>query len=151
MASEPAVHMTEAELADFLDAAGTGVLSLAADDTPYSIPVSYGFESDDRRFYLRLGFGPDSEKTRFVDDAEDPTARLVVYDRVDDEWHSAVAEGPLTEVDDDEIDLSVVRTLRRAALPVRAAFDVPGDEVEFRMYALDPTTLTGRRASTDEA
>jgi hypothetical protein len=141
--------MTDAELSEFLDAAGTGVLSLAADDTPYSIPVSYGFEPSERRFYLRLGFGPDSEKSRFVDDAGEPTARLVVYDRVGDEWHSAVAEGPLTEVDDEEIDLTVVRTLRRAALPVRAAFDVPEAEVEFRMFALDPTVLTGRRAPTD--
>ena len=141
--------MTEAELTEFLDAAGTGVLSLASDDTPYSIPVSYGFEPSERRFYLRLGFGPGSEKTRFVADPEAPTARLVVYDRLGDEWRSVVAEGPLTGVDDDEIDLSVVRTLRRAALPVRAAFDVPEDEVEFRMYALDPTALTGRRAPTD--
>jgi hypothetical protein len=148
MATDGTVHMDDDALVDFLGTGGTGVLALADDSDPYAVPVSYGFDPDRRRFFLRLGFGPDSEKVRYVTDGA--TARLVVYDRTGDEWRSVVAEGRLVEVADEDIDLSMVRALRTAALPVHAAFDAPEDDVEFRMYALDADSVTGRRAPDEE-
>lgn len=134
--------MGEDALVDFLGTGGTGVLALAEGRVPYAVPVSYGFDADRRRFFFRLGFGPDSEKEPLVGD--DAPARFVRYDREGGEWRSVVADGRLTEVRAEDVDLAVVRALRDAALPVRAAFDAPPDRVSFRTYALSVDSLTGR-------
>lgn len=149
MVSGPAVRLDDASIDEFLGDGGTGVLSLAREDDPYSIPVSYGYDDADRRFYVRLGYTSGTEKERFVRD--DATARLVVYDRRGDEWVSVVAEGRLEAVAASDVDVSVVRGLRDAALPVRAVFGVPPEDVEFRIYALAVDSLAGRRAPASES
>ena len=69
----------------------TGVLSLAQESDPYSIPVSYGYDPDSREFYLRLVSTPESEKRTYR--ASSPRARLVVYEEADPVYRSVVAAG----------------------------------------------------------
>ncbi|WP_458188461.1 pyridoxamine 5'-phosphate oxidase family protein [Haladaptatus sp. NG-WS-4] len=143
MDDDAAVQMTDREIIDFLGRGGTGVLSLADEGEAYAIPVSYGFDASARRFFVRLGFADESEKRTYLDASE--TARLVVYDEVASGWKSVIASGRIELVTDSDVDVSVVRVLREAELPIRTMFDVPPDDVEFEMYQLVVDDLSGRQ------
>ncbi len=145
MGTEHGEELTDAAINDFLGRRGTAVLSLARDDTPYSIPVSYGYTPDERAFYLRLGFHPDSEKRQFVDASE--LARLVRYERTGDEWTSVIAVGELREVTEADLTGDIARVLQQADVPLLSMWDVPIDDVEFGIYRLPVDRLTGRRGS----
>lgn len=140
--------MDDDELASFLGRGGTGVLALARDDSPYATPVSYGFDSTERAFTLRLGLSEDSEKRRFLDRDASPEARLVVYGSDDDVWTSVVATGTLQPVDAEDLTPAIAETLRGSDPPLLGAWEDP-DDVEFRLYRLAVETLTGRRARTE--
>lgn len=137
------------DLAAFLGRGGTGVLALARDDTPYAVPVSYGHNPAEGTFTLRLGVTPDSEKTRFLDRADAPEARLVVYGRDDDRWTSVVATGRLHEVSADDLTPAVAETLRGSDPPLLDVWPNPG-AVEFRLYRLDPDDVSVRRTEGSE-
>lgn len=92
MALDQETELSTAETDALLGRHETGVLSLACDDEPYSIPVSYGYDADERRIYLRLVSTPESDKRRFLSSA--PRAQLVVYEEADDTYRSVIAEGP---------------------------------------------------------
>lgn len=139
--------MGEGEILDFLGRGGTGVLSLAQDADAYAIPISYGFDPAASRFYFRLGYGTESQKRAYVEATN--TARLVVYDKVEDGWLSVIGAGELREIGEEELNLEVVRALRQAELPLLDIFDTPEDELVFTMYALDITELTGRKSTAD--
>ncbi|WP_336361358.1 pyridoxamine 5'-phosphate oxidase family protein [Haladaptatus sp. ZSTT2] len=138
-------RMTADEIHELLDHGGSGVLSLARNGDAYAIPISYGFDPGSTRFYFRLGYGKESEKRGYVEHTQ--TARLVVYENVDEEWNSVIAAGTLREISDDELNLEVVRALRQADLPLLDIFDTPRDELVFSMYALDVAELTGRKTA----
>jgi len=142
-----AVEMDAAAVADFLGRRGTGVLALARDGESYAVPVSYGYDEGTGCFYLRLGFGPVSEKRRFVETTE--RATLVVYGQTDDRWRSVVARGALEPITEADVDLALVRALRQADLPLLAIFDVDREELSFQTYRLDPDELGGRTATAD--
>lgn len=143
MATDEPASMTDSEVRDFVGRGGTGVLSLARDDVPYSTPVSYGFDPEAGAFLLRLGFTAGSEKRAFVDASAE--ARLVVYGRVGDEWRSVVAVGELTRVDDDAMTPEIADVLRRADVPLLDAWDEPANEIAFELHRLEASRLTGRR------
>ncbi|WP_458209306.1 pyridoxamine 5'-phosphate oxidase family protein [Haladaptatus sp. NG-SE-30] len=140
-----AVQMDADGITDFLGRGGSGVLSLAKDDAPYSIPVSYGYDASSRRFFIRLGFTGESEKRAYLNASE--MARLVVYGQTESGWKSVIATGQLEEATDSDIDVHVVWVLRESQLPVRDLFEVPPDEVSFDMYRLDVEELSGRQTA----
>jgi len=61
MATRSEVEMSDAEVDALLSRHETGVLALARDETPYAIPISYGFDKESRTAFLRLVSTPDSE------------------------------------------------------------------------------------------
>lgn len=126
----------------FLEDRGTGVLSLARDDTPYAVPVSYGYEPATPAFYLRLSFHPDSRKHAFL--AEPTAGHLVVYDRIDSGWVSVIAAGEIAEVEPGALTAEIAETLRRAELPLSDIIDGPPAELEYRLFRLTAAELTGR-------
>lgn len=140
--AERSVTMNRETIDEFLGSGGTGVLSLAKDDTPYALPVSYGYDAATQEFYLRLSMHPDSRKQRFLDDSTE--CQLVVYDQVDKDWCSVIATGKLTEVEETEITPQVVEGIRRAELPLIEIIDEPQETVEFRIFRLSVFELTGR-------
>ena len=90
-------QMDEADVDALLTSTGWGVLSLAADDEPYSIPISFGYDGTDVYFgFLRAG--ESNRKSEFV--ADGTTARLLVTDiRARFDWQSIAVTGPLRAVD----------------------------------------------------
>lgn len=147
MSTEDAREMDPAEISGFLAQNGTGVLSLAAENIPYSIPVSYGYDFEEETFYFRLGFLEGSEKRRFVDASEQ--GRLVVYDRTDDGWKSVVALGELERIDDDELTVDVAKNLRETELPLVGLWEEPMDDIEFQIYRFEVERLTGRKEASE--
>jgi hypothetical protein len=143
--ADTSVAMDEQEISAFLGAGGTCVLSLARGDVPYSIPLSYGYDADERTFYLRLGFAEGSEKRAFLEASDH--ARLVVYDERGAK--SVVATGELREIDDGELTPAIVERLSRGRLPLFEIWEQSKEEIDFAITRLRADRLTGRTVVED--
>lgn len=143
MTLDQETELSPAETDALLARHETGVLSLARDDEPYAIPVSYGYDADARRVYLRLVTTPDSEKRRFLVDA--PRASLVVYERDDDGYRSVVATGRLSEVERDDLTVEHVEQYGDAKRPLFEMWDESRPHLDVTLYRFDPDDLGGRR------
>ena len=147
MATNSEVEMTDAEVDAFLSRHETGVLSLARDETPYAIPISYGFDEESRDAFLRLVSTPDSEKREFL--ASDPKARIVVYEEEGDEYGSVVGVGTLRRVD---LDALTPETIAQYGETRRPLFEIWADgksDLDIDLYRFVPERLTGRRIVVD--
>jgi hypothetical protein len=145
MSTTRTVRLDDDARDEFLGTGGTGVLSAvkSADEPPFSLPVSYGYDAAAGDLYLRLGFGPDSAKDAALTDGTPVT--LVVYDRTDDGWRSVIAEGRLEEVTEASIDSGVVEAMERIHIPLVDVFERHPRELTFRFFGLRGATLSGRR------
>lgn len=148
MAIDRRTEMSAQETAAFLGRQETGVLTLARDDEPYAVPISFGFDDDARQFYLRLVSTPESEKRRFL--GSEPLARLVVYDGDDDDvYRSVVAEGALDRVDPEELTTSDIQQYGAARRPLFEIWPQQKGDLEIDLYRLSPETLSGRLVEVD--
>ena len=138
------VEMDEETLDAFLTSGGTGVLSVstASDKPPYSLPVSYGYDSVGRALYFRLGFESNSEKAAFISDGR--PVSFITTDLDSDHWRSAIASGTLDAIEETAIGSEAEQGLTRVDIPLVDMFDHPTQAVSFRFFRLDPESLTGR-------
>ncbi|GGL37849.1 pyridoxamine 5'-phosphate oxidase [Halarchaeum grantii] len=141
--------MSEGETDAFLGEMETGVLSLAKTDEPYAIPVSYGYDADERTVYLRLVSTPESEKRQFL--ASAPRARLVVYEEADGgtTYRSAVAAGTLEEIDPSTLSPEQITQYGRAKRPLFEIWGGSKRDLDIQLYALKPDELSGRHTEID--
>lgn len=141
--------MGAAELDEFLGRQETGVLSLARTDEPYAIPISYGYDADERTLYVRLVSNPESEKRRFL--ASSPRARLVVYEEGEDggTYRSVVAIGTLEEITPEELTVERIEQYGEARRPLFEIWGQSKRDLDINLYVLDPTELSGRRTEID--
>lgn len=96
--------LTADELDQFLLSHGVGVLSLADGNDAYGIPMSYGYDADQRRlFFAFLRTGAESRKERLAE-ATGNASFLVYAVESEHEWTSVVLDGALRTVDEDEWD-----------------------------------------------
>jgi hypothetical protein len=133
--------MDEDAVADVLDAAGWGVLSLAVDDEPYSLPISFGYDGEAVYFgFLRLG--EESRKSAFVADGK--TARLLVTDvRARFDWRSVGVTGPVESVDTGDDDWETLTAILDENPWFSSQFE-DADRVEgVRGWRLTPETVRG--------
>lgn len=121
----------------------TGVLSLARESEPYAIPISYGYDTEVRRFYLRLVSTPESEKRRFL--ASSPHARLVVYEEDDPIYRSVVTIGTLNEVPRDELTVEHIEQYGEAKRPLFEIWGESRRDLDIQLYHLEPDEVSGRR------
>lgn len=125
----------------------TGVLSLAREDEPYSIPISYGYDTENRRFYLRLVSTPQSEKRTFL--ASTPHARLVVYEENDPIYRSVVTVGTLREVPREELTVEHIEQYGEAKRPLFEIWGESRRDLDVQLYQLNPDEISGRRIEID--
>lgn len=147
MAIDQESEMTDAEIDDFLGRHETGVLSLARNDEPYSIPISYGYDEDDRAFYLRLVSTPDSEKREFL--ASDPDCRLVVYGESEPVYRSVIATGTLENIPPEELTPDQIAQYGQTRRPLFEIWAQGKSDLDIELYRLSPQTLNGRRTDVD--
>lgn len=141
-------EMAPSEVDDFLGDRETGVLSLAREESPYSIPISYGYDADSRTFYLRLVSTPESDKRAFLDSS--PEARLVVYDDEGETvYRSVVASGRLESIAPEELSVDQIEQYGSARRPLFEIWGIEKDDLEIELYEFQPTELSGRRTTVD--
>lgn len=128
--------MDESELERKLDAADTGVLSLARDGDAYSLPVSFSYDGE--KILLRFGVEEGGEKVSFVETTD--TASFVVYEATGEESWSILVQGRLSPASD---ALSEAEINERFA-PLRV-FGESVDDVDPELYELRIESVTGRR------
>lgn len=150
-------EMSPAEIDAFLGRTETGVISFAREGEPYAIPISYGYDTDSRTFYLRLVSTPDSRKRAFL--ADSPQATLVVYegtgqssgDRQPAEraeettYRSVVATGQLEAVDPASLSPAQIAQYGDARRPLFEIWGVEKPDLDIKLYEFRPEELTGRR------
>ncbi|SEN03368.1 Pyridoxamine 5'-phosphate oxidase [Halorientalis persicus] len=133
--------MDQRDIDDLLEASGYGILSLASDDEPYSLPISFGYDGSDV-YFVFLEDSPDGRKFDFVE--EGGTARLLVTDigsRFD--WQSIAVTGPVRRVPTDSKDWDrLVETLEDNAW-FSSDFQRAGDIEEMYGFRLEPDEVRG--------
>lgn len=143
MSQVRSTELDGAEIDSLLGTGGVGVISFANDDEPYSIPVSYGYDSSTGSIYVRFGFADESEKRAFVDDGV--TASLVVMADSVDGWQSVVARGPLHYAPEMVLDSHAAESVRKMNIPFVTIYDRRATELEFELYRLELDSITGRK------
>lgn len=130
---------------DFLAPGGTGVVSVPrdADEPPYTVPVSSGYDAESGAFYFRLAFGADSGKRGVV--ADGTPVPFVAYEETDDGWWSVVADGSLEAIDEESVDTAVLDGMRRIDIALVDIFDEGTRTLEFHFFRLVSDSLTGRQ------
>ena len=137
------VQLSGDALDEFLGKGGTGVISFtrAADESPVSFPVSYGYAADTTTFYFRLSFLPGSDRDSIV---EQPMA-FVTSEQTDRGWQSVVATGVLEDIESLPYDSVTVQEMWAIDIPTIDIFDEVRSEITFHDFCLDPESLTGRK------
>ncbi len=127
----------------------TGVLALSRDDEPYAIPISYGYDSNDRCLYFRLVSTPDSDKRRFL--SATPSARLIVYEEDDGVYRSVLAAGSLLEVTQDELTVEHIEQYGDAKRPLFEIWGESRTELDIHLYQLNSDEISGREIVVDRS
>lgn len=140
--------MRDSDIDEFLSRHETGVLALTNSDAhPYAIPISYGYNADDRRFYMRLVSTPESEKREFLDSS--PEARLVVYSESDPVYQSVIATGTLESVDPADLSVEQIEQYGQAKRPLFEIWTESRRDLDIELYELSPSDMSGRRVELD--
>ncbi|OVE83774.1 pyridoxamine 5'-phosphate oxidase family protein [Natronolimnobius baerhuensis] len=149
MAIDTETDMTDEEIDTFLGGHETGVLSLARTDDPYAIPISYGYDDENREIYMRLVSTPDSEKREFLNST--PDARLVVYDESDATYRSVIAVGTLEEINPADLTPDQIAQYGDAKRPLFEIWAEGKKDLDIELYRFVPDTLNGRRTEIDRS
>lgn len=147
MALDRETRMSPEEMDALLGRHETGVLALARDDDPYAVPISFGYDTESRRFYLRLVSTPESEKRAFL--SASPQTRLVVYEEDGDTYRSVVATGQLKAVDPSELTVERIEQYGEAKRPLFEIWGQEKPDLDIQLYELDPDHLSGRLVQLD--
>ncbi|ESS03731.1 MAG: putative flavin-nucleotide-binding protein [uncultured archaeon A07HR67] len=147
MTTSSEVEMSASAVDAFLGRHETGVLSLARDDSPYAIPVSYGYDEASREAFLRLVSAADGEKRAFL--ASDPEARLVVHDEAERVYTSAIAVGTLERVDPETLTAETIAQYGETRRPLFEMWADGKPDLDIELYRLAPERLTGRKITVE--
>jgi nitroimidazol reductase NimA-like FMN-containing flavoprotein (pyridoxamine 5'-phosphate oxidase superfamily) len=130
----------------FLGTGGTGVISFPSsdDESPHSVPVSYGYDRSETTFYFRLAVGSDSDKG----DVAGRHVTFVIYGQQDENWQSVIARGQLEETTEASIATDSLEGLRQVHIPLVDIFCRPVKDVSFEFYRLVPDEMTSRKESS---
>jgi len=137
--------MSDEQIDAFLESEGFGVLSFSG-DPPYSIPMSYGYDSADRLLYLHMSSYDGSEKRSRLDDSDAVSLAVTQYDRPD-KWRSVLVDGTLTKLSDEEArDRDVLTAYADSKLASVDVFERDLSDISFYWYLLTPSEISGRRS-----
>jgi nitroimidazol reductase NimA-like FMN-containing flavoprotein (pyridoxamine 5'-phosphate oxidase superfamily) len=138
--------MDDDEIASFLTAEGHGVLAFGG-ESPYAIPMSYGYDPDARAVYVHMSAFEGSEKAARLDG---PTAVSLVVSRYEgpDRWRSVVVDGTLSELSEADVDRrDVLESFKGGSLASVDVFNRPLSDISFEWYVLDPSSISGRQGA----
>ncbi len=96
------VGMTDSEVRNFLSSQRMGVLGLPDANTPYLLPLSFGYDGDDRLYFTFL-LGSRSRKATLSERADAATFLVFKVDTMYN-WESVHLTGSITAVPETEWD-----------------------------------------------
>ena len=133
--------MSASETDQLLREKGIGVLSMTNEGVPYGIPLSFGYDGDDRLYFLLAGHSEQGRKIRYAE-ASDEASFLVFDVASDDEWRSVIVRGSIDRIEPTEWDAAREAMADNAYRPdLLAEVDVRADP---RMWVLDAEETSGR-------
>ena len=139
--------MSDEEIDAFLESEGYGTLALDG-DSPYAVPMSYGYDTDERALYMHLATFEGSEKGSRLGDSTAVSFVVSRYARPD-QWRSVVIDGtlsPLSYADVRKRDvLEVFASSKLASVDV---FSQDSADLSFEWYVLEPSAISGRQSAT---
>ncbi|SEA36710.1 hypothetical protein SAMN04488065_2854 [Haloplanus vescus] len=136
-------EMTEEQMSQFLARQGHGVLSFGG-DRPYSLPLSFGYDSADGRCIFQFVF--DGQSTKRARSTDAAPVSLVAYDwHSPDDWRSVVAAGRLRPIDDDSPEAIAAADVfaEHASAIGLSVFSKSFDDLDTQWSALDIEELSG--------
>lgn len=138
--------MDESAIDTVLRENGVGILSLASDGTPYSIPMSFGYGGDDQLYFLLVGHSEEGRKVRYAEETTE--ASFLVYNVAgDSQWESVIVSGPLERITYDEWETARTALADNAYRPeLLTDVDVTQDP---RVWTIDITAKSGRAIGSD--
>jgi nitroimidazol reductase NimA-like FMN-containing flavoprotein (pyridoxamine 5'-phosphate oxidase superfamily) len=140
------VEMSAAEIASFLDSRGHGVLSIGG-ETPYAIPISYGYDEAAERFVFQFLWHEQSAKREHLDESDRATLTVYRFDDPDS-WRSVVASGRLAPIEEDT-DAAVAAAnvfAPHAATVSLTVFERPAEELVAGWCELRIEEISGRQS-----
>jgi hypothetical protein len=133
--------MDGTEIDRLLTEQGIGVLSLTDGTSPYGIPLSFGYDGDDRLYFLFAGHSEEGRKVRYAEQS-DEASFLVLDVASDNEWRSVIVRGSLTRIAPTEWDAAREAMADNAYRPdLLTTTDVGQDP---RVWVLDVEGASGR-------
>jgi nitroimidazol reductase NimA-like FMN-containing flavoprotein (pyridoxamine 5'-phosphate oxidase superfamily) len=134
-------EMTDDEVERMLRAADYGVLSLAADDEAYAIPMSFGYDGEGLYFVFRRP-AERSRKLEFIEET-DRAAFVISSVTTKHDWASVVVEGPVVPVRDEDWSALLESLDETAWFP--SIFSETDPRQDFVGYYLVVEQATGRK------
>jgi len=138
-------QMDEQAVDALLADSGVGVLSMAAGNAGYGIPLSFGYDGD-RLYFLFVGHSEAWKKVTYAEQSE--TASFLVFEvEADGQWRSVIVEGPLERVTPDEWDAAREAMADNAYRPDLLTDADPTENP--RVWVLDAREKSGRAVGAD--
>lgn len=135
-------RMTDAEIDALLAEVGFGVLSMSLDGVPYGVPLSFGYDGDDRLYFVFLGHSDEGRKTEYAERAD--LASFLAYDVAGaDDWRSVIVEGSLDRITIDDWE-AAREALGENGWRPRLLTDIDPDQ-DPRVWALEVESRSGRK------
>ena len=139
--------MSDEEIYEFLANHQTAVLSVAGEEGPYAVPITYRFDPETETFYFRLVFPRRSEKRQFL--PEVPECWLVSYIEDDPVYQSVIVKGKPEELREEDITPEHVVQLSQTSRPLFEMWRPSRADVDIRLYEMPAEELSGRRIETN--
>jgi nitroimidazol reductase NimA-like FMN-containing flavoprotein (pyridoxamine 5'-phosphate oxidase superfamily) len=97
--------MNDAGINEVLTETGIGVLSMSEGGEPYGVPLSFGYDGNDRLYFVFLGASTELRKEAYAEQAS--VASFTTFDvDPDGSWRSVIVAGPLDRITIDEWDVA---------------------------------------------
>jgi len=139
--------MDEREIDDVLGSAGWGVITLAEDDEPYSIPVSFGYDGA-AVYFVFIRDSPTNTKFEYAEDGK--TARLLVTDvQARFDWQSIAVTGKLRSVEPDSADWDDLLAVLDEQAWFSSEFERAAGVDELVGWRLEPDQIRGLEVKPD--
>lgn len=97
------MKLDEPDIDDVLTEVGVGVLSMSAEGVPYGVPLSFGYDGDDKLYFVFLGATAELRKEAYADQS-DVASFTAVDTNPDGSWRSVIVAGPIERITIDEWD-----------------------------------------------
>lgn len=91
-------RLDESAIDEVLREVGVGILSMTADGVPYGVPLSFGYDGDDRLYFVFLRSTAELRKEAYAEQSD--VASFTAFDmEPDGSWRSVIVTGPLDRID----------------------------------------------------